>query len=159
MASLPRDDMQSLGGSAGVALQPLLAHVRDAFAHVPTQQPLTALAKKRLSLAGDVVNDLALQRVAKGDEDAVAEFVVQASAYAEANPHPQWLDTIATEEQFLATFRSKLSEQPDVQALGGFGAFFNGIGFAAAKFKQAVQSMFGKAVDTETCIDEVARQL
>ena len=147
MDSLPRGDMQSLGGSADVSLQPLLAHLRDVFPTLPRQQPLIALAKKQLSLAVDVINDLALQNVTKGDEDAVAEFVVEASAYADANPHPSWLEAIATDEQFLSTLRSKLIAQPDIQALGGFGAVFNKLALAAARFKQAAQSMAGKAVD------------
>jgi hypothetical protein len=147
MDSLPRSDMQSLGGGTDVALQPLFAHVRDAFSTLPRQQPLTTLAKKRLSLAIDVINDLALQAVTKGEEEAVAEFVVQASSYADENPHPAWLDAISTDEQLLSTLYSNLTSQSNVQALGGFGTVYNKLRLAAAKFKQGVQSMAGKAVD------------
>lgn len=147
MASLPHGEMQALGGAVEIDLQPLLAHVRDAFPNLPADNPLTALAKKRLSLAVDVVNDLALQSVQKGDEKEVAEFVVQASAYAEANPAPAWLAGVSNDQQFLTTLQATLAAAPGVQPLGGLGKVFGKVQLAAAKFKTAVKSMVGKAVD------------
>jgi hypothetical protein len=147
MASLPQGDMQNLGGSPDVDLQPLLGHIRDAFPDLPKNEPLTALAKKKLSLAVDVVNELALQSAGVGQEKDVAAFVVAASAYAEANPAPAWLGGVTTDAQFLATLQAQIAAQPEVQALGGFGVVFGKIGVAAAKLKQAVQKMVGKAVD------------
>jgi hypothetical protein len=147
MDSLPRGEMQALGGAPEPNIQPLLAHLRDAFPNLESDQPLTSLAKKRLSLAVDVVNDLALQSTQQGDEAKVAAFVVEASAYAERNPTPAWVATIQTDEQFLARLNAELNAQQDVQALGGFGAVFNRIALAGARFKQVVKSAVGKAVD------------
>jgi len=147
MDSLPRGAMQALGGVPELNLQPLLAHLRDAFPDLESDQPLTSLAKKRMSLAVDVVNDLALQATQQGEEDKVAAFVVEASAYAERNPNPAWVHTIHTDEQFLAKLNADLSAQQQVQALGGFGSLSNRIALAAARFKQAAKSAVGKAVD------------
>ena len=147
MQSLPHGDMQALGGSTDVDLQPLLAHLRDAFPDLVADQPLTALARKQLSLAIDVVNDLALHSAQGGDEQKIADFVVQASAYAELNPHPAWLSNVQTDEQFLSALNAQLSAQHAVQALGGFGNVFNKIASAGAKFKQAVKGAVGHAVD------------
>jgi hypothetical protein len=147
MASLPEGDLQNLGGGAPVELQPLLGHVRDAFPDLPKNQPLLALAKKNLTLAVDVVNDLALDNAGAGQERDVAAFVVVSSAYAEANPAPPWLAQITTDEQFLARLHAELQGQAAVQALGGFGTVFNKIVLGAQKLKQAVGNMAGKAVD------------
>lgn len=152
MDSLPSGEMQALGGTANIDLQPLLAHLRDAFPNLPKQDPLTALAKKYLPLAVDVVTDLALQNAAKGEEDDIAEFVVRASAYAEANPSPAWLTQINNDQQFLAILQANIVEQaPDVQALGGlktaFGKIAQKLSMAGLKLKQAVKSAAGRAVD------------
>jgi hypothetical protein len=147
MASLPRGEMQDLGGSPDIDLQPILAHLRDAFPDLQSDQPLAALAKKRLSLAVDVITDLALRSTQQGDEQAIADFVVQLSAYAEANPSPSWLAAVQTDEQLLATLNSNLNEEPEVQAMGGLGGIFNKIALVGVRFKQAVKSMAGKAID------------
>jgi hypothetical protein len=148
MESLPHGEMQALGGTADPAMQELLAHLRDALPQLQTQQPLTALARKRLSLAIEVINELALNSATAGGEAEVAAFVVAASAYADANPHPAWLDSIQTDQDLLNTLRTKVAAPGEVQALGGFGAVFSKISLAGAKFKQAAQSMAGSAVDT-----------
>jgi hypothetical protein len=147
MASLPQRDMQKLGGVADVDLQPLLAHIRDALPNVPRGQPLVALAKKKLSLAVDVVNDLALDDAAAGQERDIARFVVASSGYAEANPSPAWLNQVTTDEQFLARLQAELRVQVDVQARGGFGTVFNKIAIGARKLEQAVKKMAGTVVD------------
>ncbi|HKO57684.1 MAG TPA: hypothetical protein VJ276_17590, partial [Thermoanaerobaculia bacterium] len=147
MASLPRAQMQALGGSADVDLQPILGHIRDAFPDLPTDQPLTALAQKRLSLAVDAINHIALTNAAAGDEKAIASFVVQASIFADANPNPPWLANVQTDEQLLNELAARVQPPADDQALGGFGMVFNKIKLAGVKLKQAVKNMAGKAVD------------
>jgi hypothetical protein len=147
MASLPRSEMQALGGSGDVALQPLLAHIRDTFPNLPEQQPLAALAKKRLSLAVEVINELALANAAHGAEAEVADFVVQASAFAEANPQPAWLANVQTDEALLAELANRIQPAGGPQALGGFGAVFNKVKVGALKVKEGIKKMAGKAVD------------
>jgi hypothetical protein len=147
MASLPRPEMQALGGSGDIALQPLLAHIRDTFPDLPKQQPLTALAKKRLSLAMEVINELALANVAQGAEAEVADFVVQASAFAEANPQPAWLVNVQTDEALLAELSNRVQTGGGPQTLGSFGTVFNKIKVGALKFKDGVKKMAGKAGD------------
>ena len=147
MASLPRPQMQALGGTPDVTMQELLGHVRDAFPDLPKDNPLTALAKKRLPLAVDAINHLALRTVAKGDETAVAEFVVAASAYAEANPHPAWLANVQSDQDLLNQLAAQIQTQSGIQALGGFGNAFNKIKAAAVKLNQAVKNAAGKAID------------
>jgi hypothetical protein len=147
MASLPRPQMQALGGTGDINLQEILGHIRDAFPELPKDDPLTALAKKQFSLAVDAINHLALKTVDQGDEKEVAEFVVVASAYAEANPQPAWLAQVQSDQDLLNQLAAQIQGQPGVQALGGFGAAFNKIKLAAVKLKQAVTNMAGKAVD------------
>ena len=50
MESLPHGDMQALGASADINLQPLLAHLVDAFPDLESAQPLTSLAKNSCRL-------------------------------------------------------------------------------------------------------------
>lgn len=147
MASLPQADMQNLGGTADADLQPLVAHLRDALPGDLGPEPLTALAKKQFSSAVDVLTRMALDNARPGDEAQVAEFVVRASAYAEANPSPPWLATIATDSQLIARLNSELSGIPEVQAQGGLGKVFSALSVAGAKLKQAVTGMAGKAVN------------
>jgi hypothetical protein len=147
MASLPAGDVQALGGLADINLQPLVAHLRDGLGEQLGPEPLAALAKVSLPLAVDVLTQMALDNVQPGKEDETAAFVVQASAYAEANPAPPWLATVTTDSQLIAQLNQQLATVPDVQALGGFGDFFNGIGVALAKLKQAAKGTIGSAVD------------
>ena len=147
MASLPRPQMQALGGTADVVMQNVLGHVRDAFPQLPAGEPLTALAKKRLPLAVDAINHLALRTVAPGDEQAVAAFVVAASAYAEANPQPAWLAQVQSDQDLLNQLAAQIQAHAGVQALGGFGAVFNKIKASAVKLNQAVKNAAGKAID------------
>lgn len=147
MASLPRPQMQALGGTADVVMQNVLGHVRDAFPQLPAGEPLTALARKRLPLAVDAINHLALRTVAAGDEQTVAAFVVAASAYAEANPQPAWLAHVQSDQDLLNQLAAQIQAQAGVQALGGFGAAFNKIKAAAVRLNQAVRSAAGKAID------------
>jgi len=147
MASLPRPQMQALGGTADAVMQSVLGHVRDAFPALPADNPLTALARKRLPLAVDVINHLALQAVAPGDEQAVAAFVVAASAYAEANPQPAWLAQVHSDQDLLNQLAVHVQPPAGVQALGGFGTVFNRIKVSAVKLSQAVKGAAGKAID------------
>lgn len=147
MASLPRPQMQALGGTADVVMQAILGHVRDAFPQIPAGEPLTALARKRLPLAVDAINHLALRTVAPGDEQAVAAFVVAASAYAEANPQPAWLAQVQSDQDLLNQLAAQLQAPGGGQALGGFGGVLNKIKASAVKLTQAVKSAAGKAID------------
>jgi hypothetical protein len=148
MASLPRPQMQALGGTADIDLQAVLGHLRDALPELPKDQPLTALAKKSLPLAVDAINHLALTSVAAADVAAVADFVVAASSYAEANPHPAWVNAVAGDEDLLNQLVAQVQAAgAGVQALGGLGAAFNKIKASAVKLKQAVKNMAGTAVD------------
>jgi hypothetical protein len=65
MASLPRADMQALGVATDPAIEPAVGQVRDGLGRFDNE-PLTALAKKRLSLAVDVLSHMALETAAVG---------------------------------------------------------------------------------------------
>jgi hypothetical protein len=147
MASLPQGEMQALGGAASTDLQPLVAHVRDALAGALGPEPLTALAKKRLTLAVDVLTQLALEAASPGNEAEIAAFVVEASAYAEANPSPAWLAGVTTDAQLIAGLQAQLAGVSSVQSMGGLGSIFQKISLAGVKLKQAVAGVVGKAVD------------
>jgi hypothetical protein len=147
MESLPRPQMQALGGSADVQLQAILGHVRDAFPNLPPDNPLVALANIRLSLAVDAINHLALTGTAPGDEAAVAAFVVAASEYAEANRRPLWLGTVQTDQDLLTQLAAQIQAPASGQALGIISGVVGKIKVAAAKLNQAVKNMAGTAVD------------
>ncbi len=150
MASLPQGDMQALGGAADVQLQPLIAHLRDALPGDLGSEPLTALATKRLSLAVDVLTQMALDSTAPGTEKDVATFVIEASTFAEANPSPSWLAAVTTDAQLIANLQKELAGTPGVQAMGAgakLGKVFQKIGLAGAKLKQAVAGLAGKAIN------------
>jgi hypothetical protein len=147
MESLPRPQMQALGGSPDVQLQAILGHIRDAFPNLPADNPLLALARVRLSLAVDAINHLALTATTAGDEAAVAEFVVAASAYADANPKPGWLQNVQTDQDLITQLAAQIQAQPGGQALGIIGGIVGKIKLGAAKLTQAVKNMAGTAVD------------
>lgn len=145
MAALPKSGVQALGASS-VSLQPILALVRDALPQAPTSDPLTALAKKDLRLSVQAIIDLAMQAATQQDAAAVAEFVVLTSAYAEANPHADWLETVNTDDQLITTLFAKLvKQQGDVQTLGGFGSLCSRIKLEVAKLKGAAQDIAAAA--------------
>lgn len=147
MASLPPEDVQALGGVTDINFQPLVAHLRDGLADRLGPEPLTALAKVSLPLAVDVLTQMALDNAVAGKEDETASFVVQASTYAEANPSPPWLAQVSTDSQLIAQLSQQLAAAHGVQALGGLDDFFNRIGAAVAKLKQAAKGTIGNALD------------
>jgi hypothetical protein len=77
-AALPRAEMQALGGPVDADFQPLIAHLRDALGTQAGSEPLTALAKRDFSQAVDLLSEIALQGARPGEDDATADFVVQA---------------------------------------------------------------------------------
>jgi hypothetical protein len=147
MASLPEGEMQSLGGTASPDLQPLVAQLRDALPGTLGPEPLTALAKQRLALAVDVINALALDTAEAGKEAEVASFVIATSAYADQNPKPPWLAAVANDSQLIAQLQAQVTAPAGVQALGALGSVFGKVSLGAARLKQAVAGIAGKAVD------------
>ena len=146
MASLPRGEMQALGGASEPALRVVLAAIRDALPGDITEEPLTALAKHDFERAVEILATLALDEAPEGLEKEVAEFAVAIQAYAEAEPLPSWLHTIATDEQLIGSLNLAVKQHDAIQAQG-LGAVFNAISTAAKKLKKAAQGLAGKAVD------------
>jgi hypothetical protein len=146
-AALPQDEMQALGGSAEVDIQPLIAHLRDALATELGPEPLTALAKKDFSQAVDLVTTIALQSAKPGDELATADFVVQASSYGAANPAPPWLAEVASDTQLISVLQDKIAGPTTVEAQGSRGALYNAITLTSLRLKKGVLGLVGRAAD------------
>jgi hypothetical protein len=152
MASLPSGAVNALGGAVDDNLRPLIAVIEDGLADAKAagQQPLLTLATKRgLPAAMDVVSDLLIESAPAAQAASVADFLIAAERYADANPRPAWLATIATDEQFLNKLATEAAPTPmtNVQALGGGGAVLGTLAAAGAKFKAAVKSAAGTVLD------------
>lgn len=89
-----------------------------------------------------MISDLLLQTAAENQADVVADFIVAARGYAEANPSPAWLGAIATDEQLLNRLvtEAKTAAPAGVQALGVLNNVLNPLAAASAKFKASMQS-------------------
>jgi hypothetical protein len=146
-AALPEEEMQALGGSAPVDIQPLIAHLCDALSANPGTEPLATLAKKDFTQAIDMLATLALQNTKCGEEAATADFVVHASAYAATNPRPRWAADLASDTQLISLLAEKIPGPTSVVAQGSVGAPYEAIRLGSIRLKQALQSMIGKAVD------------
>lgn len=145
MASLPTGKINALGPAVDDQLRPLIAALEDDLSNATSakQQPLLTLAKtKTLPHAVDVISGLLLQTAAESQAAVVADFIVAASGYAEANPSPAWLGTLSTDEQLLDRLvtEAKASVPAGVQALGVLDKVLNPLATAGATFKAAVQS-------------------
>src|SRR5262249_35961288 len=91
MASLPAGAVNALGGAVDPGLRPLIAVVEDGLADAASagDQPLLTVAKKRsLGEAMDIVSELLLQNAPPVHAAQIADFVVVAQRYADANPSP-----------------------------------------------------------------------
>jgi hypothetical protein len=147
MASLPRDEIQNLGGAVPVDLRPAIAQLFDCVPGELGGEPLCVLAKQKLSLAVDLLAELALQNSSQGSESTIADFVVRASAYAEEHPSPSWLERITSDSQFLATLQDQISANEATQSLGGLGDAFGVLAKARIKLKEAVVNMASRTLD------------
>lgn len=154
MASLPSGDIDSLG-TPGVEnqLRPLVAQIKDALKD-PTgaqNEPLTALAQESLPLALDIISRLLIQSAADADAEKTSSFVVAAQGYAEANPHPAWMNAIQTDAQLVNRLAQEVKgEQPPEtakEALGAFDFIVNPLAAASAKLKNAVKTAAGTMLD------------
>lgn len=156
MASLPSGEIDALG-APGVAddLRPLIGVIADGLKDPSRakQQPLLTLARERsLAQAVDVLADQLLRQAAAADADRVADFVVAARRYAEAQPKPQWVAGLATDEQLLNLLVTEVQKATAVPAGvnvlgGGFGAILGPVAAAGAQIKQAVQAAAGTVLD------------
>jgi hypothetical protein len=145
MASLPTGHVNALGPAIDDRLRPLIAALDDDLSNATSakQQPLLTLAtRKSLPHAVDVISDLLLQTAAENQAEVVADFIVAARGYAEANPSPAWLGALATDEQLLNRLvtEAKTAAPAGVQALGVLNNVLNPLAAASAKFKAAMQS-------------------
>jgi hypothetical protein len=146
MASLPRGEMQDLGGPTDAEIKVLLAHIRDALPQDMGSEPLVALAKRNFGNAVEMVCAMALDGTPTGMETDMAEFVVAAQGYAAANPNPPWLAATTTDFQFLGNLSQAVEGQANIQPQG-FSKILTALNFVAAKLKSAAMGMAGKAVD------------
>ena len=105
------------------------------------------LARKDLSLAVDILTQLALNFSIEGKEEEIATFVLEASTYADANPSPAWISQIANDTQFIASLQTQLSMNSDIEAMGGVDEIFQKISLGSLKLKQAIIGITGKAID------------
>ena len=155
MASLPTDEMQSLGGAADPTTSTVAAHLLDALGKLPTDEPLTALAKKSFPLAVDALTRMALAAAEKGKEAEVAAFVVKASAYAEpfatSKTNPEWVATVDSDSEFINELLERIEAAPAdgrVQSLGSITSWVGDtLKAGGQKVKDAVTGMAGTALD------------
>ncbi len=146
MASLPRGEMQSLGGGGDTELRPYMAAVRDALDDEELPEPLLALAKKNFGQAVELITSLAVDQAQDGQEAEIAQFVIAAQEYASENPDPDWLDNLTTDDQLLGNLNLAITQQGGVQAQG-IGDVVNAIKTAATKLKNAATGLAGTAAD------------
>jgi len=152
MASLPTGHVNALGPAIDDRLRLLIAALDDDLSNATSakQQPLLTLAvRKTLPHSVNVMSDLLLQTAAENQADVVADFIVAAHGYAEANPSPPWLGTLTTDEQLLNRLvtEAKASAATGVQALGVLDKVVNPLAAAGAKFKAAVQTAATTVLD------------
>jgi hypothetical protein len=148
MASLPRDGIQALGGSADAATREILGQVVDAMAVPVNSEPLNQLAKQQFSLAVDALVTIALNSAQAGNEKDTAAFVVAVQRYAVSNPQPGWVASTTSDSQFISRLVQETATAPGAQALGNpFARVTGPIAAGAARLKQAVLSSAGHAVD------------
>jgi len=152
MASLPTGHVNALGPAINNRLRPLIAAFDDDLSNSASakQQPLLTVAKtKTLPHAVDLISALLLETAAENQADVVADFIVVAHGYAEANPSPAWLATLTTDEQLLNRLvtEAKSSAPPGVQALGVLDNVLNPLAAAGASFKAAIQSAATSILD------------
>lgn len=153
MESLPTDHINALGGPGiSDSMRPLIAALDDDLSEATgaRQQPLLTVGKtKTLPHAVSLISDLLLQTAPQNQADAVADFIVAATGYAEANPSPAWLGTLTTDEQLLnkLVVEAKASAPARIQALGLLDNVMNPLAAAAASFKGAIQSAATTVLD------------
>jgi len=152
MAPLPAGNVNALGPLVDDRLRPLIAALDDELSNATgaKQQPLLALASQRsLPHAVDIISDLLLQTAAESAASVVADFIFAAQGYAAANPNPNWLGTLTTDEQLLNRLmaEAKATESGPVQTLGALDKIVNPLAAAAASFKAAIQSTAETVLD------------
>ena len=127
MASLPSGEIDALGAPGVVDdMRSLIGVMADGLkdpSHAKDEPLLTLARERSLTLAVDVVTDQLLRETAAADADRVAEFVVSARRYAEAQPKPAWMAGLATDEQLLNLLIAELQKgavpPAGINALGG----------------------------------------
>ncbi len=153
MKSLPKGEIDALGGGINDNLRPLLAALYDAIPDTAAagHEPLLTLARHDFESAVDTLVDLALL---EGDDPAVtADFAVAAQAYAAAfrapNQPPTWLAACSSDENFLAQFlfNAQAAATDAPQALGVFSAIGNAMATGVGKLKQAVAGAGATVLD------------
>ncbi|MCB0292048.1 MAG: hypothetical protein KDH97_17470 [Calditrichaeota bacterium] len=146
MASLPRGDLQALGGALKAGLRAIAATLKDGARSTLGDEPLTTMAKQDFPLAVEVLTSLLLEDPPRGKEADIADFVVAAQAYALTNPSPNWLGTVATDEQLIGNLKLAVTQDNPIQAQG-LGSMFNAVMLAAKQLKNSLKGLAGKAVD------------
>ena len=146
MASLPRGDLQALGGASKAGLRAIAATLKDGARSTLGNEPLTTMAKQDFPLAVEVLTSLLLEDPPQGKEADIADFVVAAQAFALANPSPNWLGTVATDEQLIGNLKLAVTQDNPIQAQG-LGSMFNAVMLAAKHLKNSLKGLAGKAVD------------
>ena len=146
MASLPREDMQSLGAAADPELRAYVASVSDGVPGKVASEPLMSVAKTNFTRAVEMIGSLSLEQAPDNLVDDVASFVVASQAYAAENKNPTWLNTLTTDDQLLGNLNQVIAQQGGVQAQG-LGDVINAVKTAAFKLKNAATGLAGTAVD------------
>lgn len=146
MASLPRGDLQALGGASKPGLRAIAATLKDGARGALGDEPLTTMAKQDFPLTVEVLTSLLLEDPPRGKETEIADFVVAAQAYALANASPSWLGTVTTDAQLIGNLKLAIAQHSPIQAQG-LGSMINAVMLAAQHLKNSLKGLAGKAAD------------
>jgi len=146
MASLPSSDIEALGPGVDVDFRPILAQMRESLDNPASaeDEPLFKLAQKSLPLSVGVLSQCLMEMATNDQAEESANFIVRAQDYAQANPHPPWLNQLQTDAQFVSRLIQETStHKPETESLGLFDSIANLIRAADAKLTEAVGKGIG----------------
>ncbi|MFJ8018371.1 hypothetical protein [Streptomyces sp. NPDC096339] len=132
-ASLPsgtRDDVEKLGGGDVEELVAEITGSEHVFAS-RGRAPVAALARHHFMDAIDLLWSAAMERCTEAESEELAELAAAAVSYAERHPHPDWLDGVADDREFLARLLAAIRPAQSSETTETFGSGRDGRGRAA----------------------------
>lgn len=147
MASLPRGDLQALGGPVQPEIRAVAATLKDSSKSALGDEPLLEIAKQDFTLAVEVLASLLLANPPEGKASDVAQFAIDIQKYASSEPKPTWLANLTTDDQFTGSLKLAVESDSTIQAQG-LGNMFNAVTEATQRLKESIKGLAGKAADS-----------
>ncbi|MCA2218033.1 hypothetical protein [Jidongwangia harbinensis] len=151
-ASVPRDDFESLGAEDTAYAEMYVAADPDGSATTPAE---VVLAVARRSLPDAV--DLLWSAAALGERDEageLAELAGPAYRYARSKPHPDWVDTIRTDQELVTRLEQEIATASDGSPAAaasdseyeslGLGPGWNAVRRGLGRLRSAVPNYVGR---------------